>query len=316
MDFKSKIEYNLNILIKKYTNLKERFKVNAYKKAVGQLPEKILTIDDIKDVGGKKTFEKLKLIIEKNDDLDEVKEYINNDLFSILEEFQKIHGIGPAKAQELYEKHKMRTIEELKQNLHLLNDKQRIGLIHFEDISQRIPYSEMVKHDEFIRNTMNDLYQSCDKSNDDIKYVIVGSYRRKSKDSGDIDILLSGNKNHLKGFIELLIEKKYIIQDSILANGDVKFMGMCKLPRHKLYRRLDILYTPPNEYPFAQLYFTGNYQFNIRMRTHASKLGYSLNEQSLIDLKTKSPVSHTFKTEEDIFNYLNFEYLKPEDRLL
>ena len=232
-----------------------------------------------------------------------------------MEDFQKIHGIGPAKAQELYEKHNMRSLEDLKQNLNLLNDKQKIGLNHYDDISQRIPYNEMVKHDEFIDKILNDLYKKCGISESNVKYVIVGSYRRKAKDSGDIDILLSGDNNYLNSFIELLIEKKYIIKDSVLANGDVKFMGMCKLPRHKTYRRLDILYTPPDEYPFAQLYFTGNYQFNIRMRTHASKLGYSLNEQSLIDVKTKTPVSQTFQTEKDIFEYLNFEYLSPEERI-
>lgn len=315
MDYKNKIEYNLNILVKKYSNLKERFKVNAYKKALSQLPSEILTADDVKDVGGKKTYEKMKFIIENNDDLQEVKDYVNNDSFKIIEEFQKIHGIGPSKAQELYEKQNMRSIEDLKQNLNLLNDKQKIGLMYNEDISQRIPYNEMAKHDDFISKIMKDLYNTCNIPENDIKYVIVGSYRRKSKDSGDIDILLSGNKNYLKNFIDVLIEKKYIIKDAILANGDVKFMGMCKLPRHKTARRLDILYTPPTEYPFAQLYFTGNYQFNIRMRTHASKLGYSLNEQSLIDLKTKQPVTHTFLKEEDIFEFLNFEYLSPEERL-
>ena len=314
-NYKIKIEYNLNILIKKYSNLKERFKVNAYKKALSQLPDIISTLDDVKDVGGKKTFEKMKYIIENNDDLQEVKDYINNDSFKVLEEFQKIHGIGPAKAQELYDKHNMRSIEDLKGNMNLLNDKQKIGLLYYDDISQRIPYNEMSKHDEFVSKIMNDLYKDCKIQESNMRYVIVGSYRRKAKDSGDIDILLSGDKNYLSSFIELLIEKKYIIKDAILANGDVKFMGMCKLPRYKTHRRLDILYTPPEEYPFAQLYFTGNFQFNIRMRTHALKLGYSLNEQSLIDVKTKKPVTHTFETEKDIFEYLDFEYLSPEDRL-
>lgn len=314
-NYKTKIEYNLNILIKKYSNIKERFKVNAYKKALNQLPDVISTLDDVKDVGGKKTFEKMKYIIENNDDLQEVKDYINNDSFKVFEEFQKIHGIGPAKAQELYDKHNMRSIEDLKENMNLLNDKQKIGLLYYDDISQRIPYNEMSKHDEFVSKIMKDLYKDCEIQENNIRYVIVGSYRRKAKDSGDIDILLSGDKNYLSSFINLLIEKKYIIKDAILANGDVKFMGMCKLPRYKTHRRLDILYTPPEEYPFAQLYFTGNFQFNIRMRTHALKLGYSLNEQSLIDVKTKKPVTHTFETEKDIFEYLDFEYLSPEDRL-
>lgn len=316
IDYKQKVEYNINILIKKYKNLKERFKVNAYKKALEQLPESIYTVDNIKNVGGKKTYEKLKYIIDNNDDLEEVKDYINDESYLILEQFQKIHGIGPTKAKELYNKYNMRSIEDLKTNLDLLNDKQQIGLKYYEDILERIPYNEMIKHDKFIDKTMIDLYKVCNILKEDIQYSVVGSYRRKSKDSGDIDILLSGNENYLTNFINILIEKNYIIKDSILAKGEVKFMGMCRLAKHKKNRRIDILYTPLKEYPFAQLYFTGNYQFNIRMRTHASKLGYSLNEQSLIEISTKQPVIYEFKVEKDIFKFLNFEYLEPEERLV
>jgi DNA polymerase IV (family X) len=42
-------------------------------------------------------------------------------------------------------------------------------------------------------------------------------------------------------------------------------------------RRLDFLYTSPEEYPFAVLYFTGSKGFNTAMRQRALDLGYSLN---------------------------------------
>ena len=55
-------------------------------------------------------------------------------------------------------------------------------------------------------------------------------------------------------------------------------------------RHLDIIETTPEEYPFAQFYFTGSGGFNVKMRKQALKLGYSLNEYSMTNKKTKTPV--------------------------
>lgn len=315
MDFRPIIEKNLQVLINKYKKSKERFKANAYQRAYNALPSKVFTVDDVKDVGGAKTFEKLKFIIENNKDLLEVEEYMNDGSHAIIEQLQTVYGIGPAKATKLYNEHNIRSIEDLKTKTDLLDDKQKLGLQYYDDILARIPYKEMQKHDDFVQREMTKMIHMNKINDDNLKYVIVGSYRRKLKDSGDIDILLTGEHNYLGLLIDTLIEKKYIVGTAVLARGDVKFMGLCKLPRHKRYRRIDILYTPLHEYPFAELYFTGSYQFNIRMRTHAAKLGYTLNEQGLMNTDSKEIVSEEFITEKDIFDFLKFKYLEPENRV-
>jgi DNA polymerase/3'-5' exonuclease PolX len=92
-------------------------------------------------------------------------------------------------------------------------------------------------------------------------------------------------------------------------------MGISKLPRHKIHRRLDMIYTDYSNYAFTLLYFTGSGQFNVEMRNHALSLGYSLSEYGLknngkfVDNKGKS-----FETEQDIFKFLGIKYIKPEDR--
>ena len=63
-----------------------------------------------------------------------------------------------------------------------------------------------------------------------------------------------------------------------LAYGDKKYNGICKLGRLGKSRRIDIMYTKPNEYPFAILYFTGSDSFNKEMRQKCLKKGLSLNE--------------------------------------
>ena len=75
------------------------------------------------------------------------------------------------------------------------------------------------------------------------------------------------------------------------------------------------MYTKPEEYPFAILYFTGSSEFNQRMRKELLERGLTLNEYSLRNSETKEKVAHTFETERDIFEYLGYAYVEPEDRL-
>ena len=314
MDFKPIIEKNLQVLMNKYKKSKERFKANAYQRAYNALPDNVYTVDDVKDVGGAKTFEKLKFMIENNKDLPEVEEYMNDGSHAIIEQLQTVYGIGPAKATKLYNQHNVRSLEDLKTKTDLLDDKQILGLQYYDDILARIPYKEMEKHDDFVQSEVAKMMHNKNITDENLKYAIVGSYRRKLKDSGDIYILLTGEQNYLGILITTLIEKGYIVGTAVLARGDVKFMGLCKLPRHKRYRRIYILYTPSHEYPFAELYFTGSNQFNIRMRANAAKLGYTLNEQGLLNTNTKDAVSEEFVSEKDIFDFLKFEYLEPEYR--
>lgn len=48
-------------------------------------------------------------------------------------------------------------------------------------------------------------------------------------------------------------------------------MVISKLNSESTARRLDFLYTPPEEYAFAILYFTGSKDFNTGMRMLALK---------------------------------------------
>ena len=50
------------------------------------------------------------------------------------------------------------------------------------------------------------------------------------------------------------------------------------------------------------------------MRQTLLQRGLTLNEYSLKDNETKKKVNHTFKTEKDIFNYVNMDYVDPWNR--
>ena len=56
---------------------------------------------------------------------------------------------------------------------------------------------------------------------------------------------------------------------------------------------------PPESFGAAMQYFTGSKAHNVALRQRALKMGYTLNEYSLADLKTEKPVAG--KTEEEIY---------------
>lgn len=228
---------------------------------------------------------------------------------NIHQTISKVYGIGPSVAKKLVETKKIKSIQDLirrKNELQengkpLLNNKMKLGLKYYDIELKRIPRSEMIKHETFLLNEFNHLFPK------DILQM-VGSYRRKKKDSGDIDVLISSDTSILKSFIHHLRKINYLIDD--FALGNKKYLGICKLDNGEP-RRIDILYTSPKEFPFALLYFTGSDRFNKGMRLYAKQLGYRLSEHGIVD---KTNIFHSFEKEEDIFRFLDIQYIKPEDR--
>ena len=300
---KSKIIDILKILGNYEKNLGQGFKASAYFKACKGIQDLDMinesTLMSIKGVG-KSLCEKIMSIVNTGSCPAYEKIKNNNDA---TEDFILISGVGPKKAKELV--NRFSSIDELRKSNDLkeiLNDKQLIGLKYYEDILERIPQAEIDRHDTFLRSVLKDLDPTAEMT-------IAGSYRRRVKDSGDIDILLKGTSKLYNKFIKVLEDKGYLYET--LAKGQKKYNGLCKLQDGLTFRRIDIMITKPEEYPFAILYFTGSKDFNTLMRQHALDRGLSMNEYSLKQVDTKEVVDHVFKVEKDIFEYLDYSYVEP-----
>ena len=223
-----------------------------------------------------------------------------------LELFTKIQGVGPVKAKEIVDAG-VTTIEQLKKKVDLLNDKQKMGLKYFKDLQKRIPRREGMKHEQIMMDTLAEV------SNDKAKGLVTGSYRRLAKDSGDIDFLIKIPGNDRKIFNQLIValkKKKYLTDD--LAYGNTKYNGIGRINSSNPYRRIDIMFCPIEEFPFAVFYFTGSGEFNIKFRKMASDKGFRLNEHNLT--KSGKKVKHTFKDEKDIFDFFKVKYVEPQNR--
>ena len=69
----------------------------------------------------------------------------------------------------------------------------------------------------------------------------------------------------------------------------------------------------PEERAFYELYFGSGENFSRKIREHAKKMGYTLNEHGL--RKNGKYINRKFRDEKDIFEFLKMEYVKPENRL-
>ena len=288
----------------------EPFRARAYKKA----QETIMTYS-----GDITTPEQLKgypnigpTIMEK------LKEFQETGTLKILERertnpaniLADIYGIGPKKAKELVSQG-ITSIEMLRANQDKLNDTQKVGLKYYEDILKRLPRAEIDKYAHIFNTEFNKV------ATPDSRFEIVGSYRRGLESSGDIDVIITSNQPQVfTNFINGLIAQNIIIE--VLSRGPTKSLVITKIPSSDIFRRVDFLYTTPEEYPFSVLYFTGSKMFNTVMRGHALKQGLTMNEHGLYkmnDKKKGEKVGHVFRDEQDIFDYLHLQYKPPKERI-
>jgi len=297
-------------ILEEYENLnKQPFKARAYNKVINSLELHIDKIDNIEDTEnikgiGEKIKEKIKQYFQTGK-IDAVEKALSDPKFTLRRKLSNLYGVGPVKIKELMEK--ITSFEDLKNKPEILNEKQKIGLKYYDELLERIPIEEGKKHYGLIEKIFKKTYNN-------IEFELVGSYRRKNKDMGDIDVLIKGNEDiNLKILIKELSSAGYIIET--LANGKNKFMGICKISPELPARRIDILIADPSYYYFALLYFTGSYSFNIYMRRIALQKNISLSEYGFKDKNNKIiDTSDIIKSEQDIFDYLKIPFVLPEKR--
>jgi hypothetical protein len=158
--------------------------------------------------------------------------------------------------------------------------------------------------------------------------VPVGSYRRKSKDSGDVDVLLISDTIDGESFgwkkptpygekmgVVLSSTPKMILSlIAVLEAGKTKisFIVDVKLDGEKIFHPvvIEVYCCPIKEVGSALLQYTGDYTFNIVMRKKAKDLGLKLSQHGLYRGKKRVASS----SEEEIFSMLGIPWIEPELR--
>ena len=306
-DYASMLEKLATIMQKRGDMIRHR----TYKKAQETILGITEDIFDPADVAGKPGIGPT--ILEK------LKEFSATGTLAIIERekanpeniFSDIYGVGPKKAKEIVVDKQITTITQLRERQdEVLNDIQKVGLKYYEDILQPIPRAEI---DEYAK-VFEDVFDKVKNEGD--HYEIVGSYRRGKSMSGDIDVILtSSDAQVFTKWVDALVERKIILE--VLSRGKTKCLVITRLG-DRAARRVDFLFSSPEEFPFAILYFTGSKGFNAAMRGHALKTGVSLNEHGfskMVAKKKEEKLDVAMKSERDIFDYLGLEYKEPVERV-
>jgi len=141
------------------------------------------------------------------------------------------------------------------------------------------------------------------------KVTPAGSLRRGRETVGDLDILVTGKAcaqpASLQKIVEHLLRFPGLME--VIAQGENKISF-----RQRNGMQVDVRLLPPESFGAAMQYFTGSKAHNVALRQRALKMGYTLSEYSLADLKTEEPVAG--KSEEEIYAQLKLDFIPPELR--
>jgi DNA polymerase beta len=230
------------------------------------------------------------------------------------------------------------TLEKLK--VQKLNHVQTMGLKYINDFDKRVPREEVKKLFSIVK-------KYAKKIDNNIILKCCGSYRRKCKDCGDIDILLSHPKftteqrinqeepmKIISKLITILTKKGFLVDH--LFQGTLQYSGICKLQdtienlssknnnrnennnsnNKPIARKIDIKLFPIESFYTGLLAYTGSGEFIRQVSTIAINKGFKLNEYQLVPvgLTGVEGESIEIKNEKDIFDMLGITYREPEMR--
>lgn len=137
----------------------------------------------------------------------------------------------------------------------------------------------------------------------------AGSLRRGRETVGDLDILVTGpaccDDMERQKAVEFVAQYPPLM--SVIARGENKVSFQVRSGM-----QVDVRLLPPESFGAAMQYFSGSKAHNVALRQRALKMGFTLNEYSLSDLKTEKPVAG--KSEEEIYAKLGLDYIPPEIR--
>lgn len=242
-----------------------------------------------------------------------------------LQRFLKIYGVGYNQARAFVAK-RYRTLEDLKTKASLTKN-QLIGIERYDDFQTRIPRDEIGRHATLLRSVLR-------KVNPDIEVTVGGSYRRGAATSGDIDYIITARNTSMSIVRSQVLGEmmprlwanrylKCVLADMSPVDG-TKWHGAAVLPGTSppVWRRIDFLLVPHEEFGAALIYFTGNDIFNRSIRLLAAKKGMRLNQRGLWKDVIRGPergkaTDGTLveaQSERRIFDILGVPWRPPEHR--
>jgi DNA polymerase (family 10) len=271
-------------------------------------PKKVLAIPGI----GKGMLVNLQELFEDGSlsvQADLLKKY-NPSMLQLL----KIQGLGPKTIALIWSAYKVCDVDGVEKLARegKIRELPRMGEKHEQKLLKAIEDYRRISGRFLIdaaETEANKLTEYLEKFPGIDRITPAGSLRRGRETVGELDILVTGkaccDDTERAKAIEYVA--KYPPLMDVIAKGDNKISF-----RLRSDMQVDVRLLPPESFGAAMQYFTGSKAHNVALRQRALKMGYTLNEYSLADLKTEKPVAG--KTEEEIYAKLKLDYIPPELR--
>ena len=286
-----------------------QFRVRAYRRAarvIEGLPQNVKSLlsagRDLSDLPGigKDLAGKIADIVRTGhfELLDSLKKKLPGQLGDIA----ALPGLGPKRVKLLYDKLKVRTLDDLRRvikagRLHELRgfgptiEKKLLAALEKPRAEKRFKLSVAEAEAEalvaFIR--------------DGGHVVVAGSYRRRRDTVGDLDVLVTTEDGAAVG--DKLVSYENVAE--VLAHGPTRTTVVLRSGL-----QVDIRAVPEESYGAALLYFTGSKAHNIALRGLANEHGWKLNEYGLFAGKRRiAGIS-----EEEVYQKLGLAFIPPELR--
>ena len=291
------------------------FKPRAYERAaraIGSMEEEISELYEKQGIKGLEEIpgvgrgiaERIEELFQtgKIKDLEKLKKQTPVD----LEQLTAIEGLGPKMVKVLWQKLKIKTVDDLEKSARAGKIK---GLEHFGEKSEQ----KILKGIEFLKKSggrflLGDILPLVGMIENRLRklkqveeVVVAGSMRRWQETIGDVDLLVISEDS--RPVMDFFVSMPEVIH--VYGKGETKSMV-----RLKNQVDVDLRVIPKKSFGGALQYFTGNKDHNVAVRQLAIKKGYKLNEYGLF--KGKKLVAGA--KEEDIYEALGLKWMPPELR--
>ncbi len=286
-----------------------QFRVRAYRRAartIEGLPQSVRSMlaheADLSELPGigKDLAGKITGIVQSGhfDLLDQLKKKLPGD----LGEMAGLPGLGPKRIKLLYDKAKVRTLDDLRRaikvgKLHGLHGfgpviEKKLEAALEKPVAEKrfklaVAEAEAESLVSFLRNKG--------------QVVLAGSYRRRRDTVGDLDILVTSQ--HAAAVGDKLVGYENVAE--VLAHGSTRTTVMLRSGI-----QVDVRAVAEESYGAALLYFTGSKAHNIALRGIANARKWKLNEYGLFSGKRRIAGA----TEEEVYRKLGLAYIPPEMR--
>lgn len=288
------------------------FRVRAYRRAarvVEGMPQTMTSLvksgRDLSELPGigKDLAGKIADIVEtgKFDLLESLKRELPGDLGELV----AIPGLGPKRVKLLYDKLRVRTIDDLRrvakagrlrklQGFGAKIEEKLLAAVAKPPGEKRFRLSVAEAEAEALVNYLRGGLAGG-------QVVVAGSFRRRRDTVGDLDILVTAKRGDAAG--DRLVAYENVAE--VVAHGRTRSTVILRSGL-----QVDLRAVPEESYGAALLYFTGSKAHNIALRSIAIEHGWKLNEYGLF--KGRRRIAG--ETETSIYKKLGLVFVPPELR--